>query len=97
LTELLIEYLDTTSVNRTPQVAKIKATWLPQNLLESAPKDALLKSQTFRRMLDTEMVVVITKGSVKRIENTPEYQEEIARLAERDSQLKPYHARYGMF
>lgn len=82
LAELLIEYLDENATNRSPKIAKVAATWLPQDLLESVPKEALLKSQTFRRFLDGEMVVAITNGSAKRIKATPEYQVEVDRRNE---------------
>lgn len=82
LASLFIEYIDMHSVNRSPQVSKIKPTWLPQDLLESIPKEALLNSQTFRRFLDDGMVVAITNGSAKRIKETPEYKAEVERLKE---------------
>jgi hypothetical protein len=90
LADLLIEYLDENTVNRVPQIAKVEATWLPQDLLESVPKDALLKSQTFRRMLDNNMIAPITKGSARLIMDAPEYQAEV----DRRNESKSKH--YGM-
>jgi hypothetical protein len=85
LVDLLVEYLDENSVNRSPQVAKIAATWLPQDLLESVPKAALLKSQTFRRFLDNGFIKVITANSAKRVFETEEGRAEI----ERQSHVNP--------
>jgi hypothetical protein len=84
LAELFVEYVDGV-------MAKVEPTWIPQDLLESIQKDALLKSQTFRRLLDNGMIVAITNGSAKRIQATPEYRAELDRLNE----TKPYSERYG--
>jgi hypothetical protein len=91
LADLLIEYLDENATTRTPKIAKVEATWLPQDLLESVPKAALLKSQTFRRMLDNNMIAPITKGSARLIMDTPEYQVEVERMNE--SKSKHYRMR----
>jgi hypothetical protein len=93
LADLLIEYLDGNATHRTPQVAKVAATWVPQDLLASIPKDALLKSQTFRRFLDGGMIVAITKGSAKMIMETPEYEFEAERLVETQPDVKLMRAR----
>jgi hypothetical protein len=90
LAELLIEYVDESTPNRTPVIAKVEATWLPQDLLESVPKAALLKSQTFRCMLDKEMIIPITKGSAKQIMETPEYQVEVDRRNELKAKTRLY-------
>jgi hypothetical protein len=94
LAELIIEYLDENTPNRHPKGTRVEATWLPQDLLKEVPKAALLKSQTFRRMLDAKMILPITEGSARRIMETPEYQEELDRVNEQKA--KP-HARYNRY
>lgn len=76
LAEMPVEYVNGSMTN-------VKATWLPQDLLESIQKDVLLKSQTFRRLLDRGMIVAITNGSAKRIKATPEYRVEVDRMNEK--------------
>jgi len=56
----------------------------------------LLKSQTFRCMLDRKMIVAITKGSAKRLQNTPEYQVEVDRLNATKPDVKIARTRQGL-
>ncbi len=95
LAELLIEYLDN-NPSKNSQVAKIKASWIPQDILALVPREALLNSQTFRRYLEQGFILPITRGSAKRIKETTEYEKVVARLAEMDDKLKT-NPRYGMF
>jgi hypothetical protein len=87
LADLLIEYLDENAVTREPKIAKVEATWLPQDLLESVPKQALLKSQTFRRFLDGGFIKVIRSASVGRIMATPEAEVEVERMNKRNAKM----------
>ncbi len=96
LAELTIEYVDNNTPNRSPVVAKVNATWLPQDLLESIPREVLLKSQTFRRYMDSGMITPITKGSAKLIMETPEYRVEVDRMAQLQPDAKLARTRQGL-
>lgn len=78
LADLFIEFKDERSGEWRGE--KIKATWIPQDLLKVMSKKTLLESITFRKMIENGLVVPITKGSVKRIMETPEYAEELERI-----------------
>lgn len=95
LAELLVEYLDNNPTQR-PQVAKIQASWIPQDILALVPREALLNSQTFRRYLEREFILPITRGSAKRIKETQEYEVEVARLAELQPEAKMMRTRQGL-
>lgn len=78
LSDLLIEFKDEKSGEWRGE--KIKATWLPQDLLKVMPKKTLLESITFRKMIEDGFIVPITNGSAKRIMETPEAVEELERV-----------------
>lgn len=61
---------------------RIKATWIPQNLLDYFPRESLLRSTQFRSLLEKGLIVAIKKGSARRIMDKEESQLELARLAE---------------
>lgn len=95
LAELLVEYLDNNPAQR-PQIAKIQASWIPQDILALVPREALLNSQTFRRYLELDFILPITRGSAKRIKETPEYKVELERLAELQPEAKLARTRQGL-
>lgn len=80
LTDLLIEYKADGFEGYRPIGVKIAASWVPQDLLMQIPRTELLNNIAFRKMLDSGMIVAISKGSAKRILETPECEEEIERL-----------------
>jgi hypothetical protein len=95
LAELLVEYMDNNPSQR-PQIARIEASWIPQDILALVPREALLNSQTFRRYLERGFILPITRGSARRIKETPEYAIEVNRLAEMRPELKIMRAQQGM-
>jgi hypothetical protein len=95
LAELLVEYMDNNPSQR-PQIARIEASWIPQDILALVPREALLNSQTFRRYLERGFILPITRGSAKRIKETPEYAIEVNRLAEMRPELKIMRTQQGM-
>jgi hypothetical protein len=95
LAELLVEYMDNNPSQR-PQIARIEASWIPQDILALVPREALLNSQTFRRYLERGFILPITRGSAKRIKATPEYDIEVKRIAEMRPELKIMRAQQGM-
>lgn len=95
LAELLVEYLDNNPSQR-PQIAKIQASWIPQDILALVPREALLNSQTFRRYLERGFILPITRGSAKRIKETPEYGAEVQRLVELQPEEKMMRTRQGL-
>lgn len=80
LTDLLIEYKIDGLDGYRPIGVKIAASWVPQDLLMQIPRTELLNNIAFRRMLDSGMIMAISKSSAKRILETPECSEEIERL-----------------
>jgi hypothetical protein len=91
LAELLVEYLDN-NPSKHPNIAKIQASWIPQDILALVPREALLNSQTFRRYLERGFILPITRGSAKRIKETPEYEVEAKRLVEMQPEEKMMRA-----
>jgi hypothetical protein len=86
LADLIFEFSTPLSEGR-PYVEKIAATWLPQDMLSLVPREALLNSVTFRRYLDKGLIVVITNGSAKRIQATPEHKDESEKHSDDNSIL----------
>jgi hypothetical protein len=85
LADLFLEYIDPMSSTKKPFLARIGATWIPQDILQQVPsKSVLLEHREFRRYLDNGFIQPITTGSAKLIMQTAEYKAEIERLKEAD-------------